>query len=69
MNNDYLKNEYLTVADIQKYLNLSQSKAYELVHRKDFPICRFGSCIRIPRVQFLAWVEKHTRIPADLVVA
>ena len=67
--NDILKNEYLTVKDIQTYLNISQGKAYQLVHRKDFPVIRFNSCTRVPRELFLRWVEKHTHIPTDLVSA
>ena len=66
MNNDTLKNQYLTVADVRRYLNISQSKTYELTHRKDFPVCRFGGSIRIPREAFLAWVDQHTRIPDGL---
>lgn len=66
MNNDILKNKYLTIADVSQYLNVSQSKAYELSHRKDFPVCRFGGSIRIPREAFLAWVEQHTSVPAGL---
>lgn len=65
MNNN-LQNEYLTVAEIKRYLNISQAKAYELTHRKDFPVCRFGGSIRVPREAFLSWVEQHTRIPAGL---
>jgi excisionase family DNA binding protein len=60
-------NQYLTIADIKCYLNISQSAAYELTHRKDFPVCRFGSSIRIPRDAFLAWVESRTYIPTALV--
>lgn len=69
MNQNLSNNDYLTVKDVKNYLNISQSKAYELVHRKDFPVCRFGSCTRIPRKLFLAWVEKHTKVPTDLIVA
>ena len=58
---------YLTVGDISSYLNISQSKAYELTHRKDFPVCRFGGSIRVPRDLFLQWVEKQTYVPANLV--
>ncbi len=58
---------YLTVAEVGRYLNISQSKAYELVHMKDFPVCRFGGAIRVPNNLFLQWVEKHTFIPAKLV--
>ncbi len=57
---------YLTVADIKSYLCISSTAAYELTHRKDFPVCRLGNSIRIPTQPFLAWVDKHTRIPADL---
>lgn len=66
MHNDMLKEQYLTVADIGKYLNVSQSKAYELTHRKDFPVSRFGGSVRIPREAFLCWVDRHTSIPDGL---
>ena len=58
--------EFLTVRDVKEYLQLSKSAAYTLIHRRDFPSCRFGSCIRIPREPFLAWVESNTRIPDGL---
>ena len=58
--------EFLTVRDMKEYLQLSQSAAYTLIHRSDFPSCRFGSSIRIPREPFLAWVEANTRIPDSL---
>lgn len=49
--------QYLTVSEIRSYLNVSMTTAYELVHRKDFPVAYFGSNIRIPTGPFLAWVE------------
>ena len=64
--NNHLQHEYLTVAEIKRYLNISQAKAYELTHRKDFPVCRFGGSIRVPREAFLSWVDQHTRIPNGL---
>ena len=57
---------YLTVADIGSYLNISSSAAYELVHRKDFPVAHLGSIIRIPTEPFLAWVEQRTNVPEAL---
>jgi excisionase family DNA binding protein len=69
MNDNILKHDYLTATEVSKYLNISLSKAYELTHRKDFPTCRFGGSIRIPREAFLSWVEQHTHIPTDLSVA
>ena len=65
-NRPVLANAYLTIAEVKCYLNISQSAAYELSHRKDFPVCRFGSSIRIPRDAFLAWIESRTYIPASL---
>lgn len=57
---------YMTVADVKNYLNISQAAAYELTHRQDFPVSRIGGSIRIPRDAFLAWVELRTRIPKDV---
>lgn len=64
--NPAFEKNYLTVADVKSYLCISTTAAYELTHRKDFPVCRLGSSIRIPTDLFLSWVEKHTRIPSDL---
>ena len=64
--NEILKHEFLTVADVKSYLNISQSQAYALVHRKDFPVSHFGGSIRIPRGPFLIWVERNTKVPAGL---
>lgn len=64
--NNALSSAYLTISDVRKFLNISQSAAYELSHRKDFPVCRFGSSIRIPRDAFLCWVKSRTYIPASL---
>ena len=57
---------FMTIADVKVYLNISQSAAYQLSRRKDFPVCRFGGNIRIPRDAFLAWVEARTYIPTAL---
>lgn len=58
--------EYYTVADIKRILKISQSAAYELTHRKDFPVCKFGGTIRIPEDLFWNWVNDRTYIPATL---
>lgn len=61
MNNE--NKQYLTVKEVKNYLNISTATAYELTHRSDFPTCRFGGSIRIPRDAFFAWVAKCTFIP------
>lgn len=63
MNRTPSESEYMTVSEMQRYLNISQGAAYGLTHRKDFPVCHFGSIIRIPRSPFLAWVAANTSNP------
>lgn len=58
---------YMTISEVRRYLNISQSAAYQLSHRKDFPVCRFGGNIRIPRDAFAAWVKSRTYIPTNLI--
>ncbi len=69
MNKSKENSTYMTVAEVKNYLNISQAAAYELTHREDFPVCRFGGHIRIPREAFFEWVHIHTRIPAGITKA
>lgn len=62
-----LSHDYLTINEVKDYLNISQSKAYELAHRNAFPICRFDGNIRIPKASFLAWIETRTLLPGGLM--
>lgn len=62
-----LSHDYLTINEVKDYLNISQSKAYELAHRNAFPICRFDGSIRIPKASFLAWIETRTLLPVGLM--
>ena len=57
---------FMTITDVKVYLNISLSAAYQLSRRKDFPVCRIGGSIRIPRDAFLCWVESRTYIPTNL---
>ena len=66
MNSENIQ-QFLTIRDIQEYLNISASSAYELTHRKDFPVCRVGGSVRIPRQAFLAWVDMKTSISPQLL--
>ena len=62
-----LSHDYLTINEVKDYLNISQSKAYELTHRNAFPICRFYGSIRILKASFLAWIETRTLLPGGLM--
>lgn len=69
MNKSIARSEYMTVAEVKEYLNISQAAAYELTHRSDFPVCRFGGTIRVPRRAFLEWVRSRTHIPQEIARA
>lgn len=64
--NERNQSEYLTIAEVKAILNISQAAAYELTHRKDFPVCRFGGSIRIPRKALHLWIDQHTQMPKSL---
>lgn len=49
----------LEVSDIQKIMGVSRTTAYELVHRPDFPACRWGRLIRISREAFFEWIARN----------
>lgn len=62
---NFKEKEYLTVSEIQHWLGISQGAAYNLTHRKDFPVLRVGGAVRIPKDPFLAWVADHTSNPMN----
>ncbi len=63
MNERFSDKDYLTVADIHSWLNISQAAAYSLTHRKGLPVAHLGGAIRIPREPFLHWVAVNTSNP------
>ena len=48
-----------TVPDVASVLGVSRAGAYELVHRKGFPLLKVGSRIVIPRDKFLLWIDRQ----------
>lgn len=49
----------ITIIELKELLNISRSKAYELVKMKDFPIVRIGKCIRINKNDLFEWLQKQ----------
>ena len=47
----------MTIRELREFLNISRSKAYELVKTKNFPIIKIGKCIRINKKDFLECVN------------
>ncbi|OIK13556.1 DNA-binding protein [Bacillus sp. MUM 116] len=49
----------LTAQDIQKYLSISKSKAYDLFRQKGFPTIVIGGSKRVNKDDFLNWLDKQ----------
>ncbi|MBQ3356170.1 MAG: helix-turn-helix domain-containing protein [Oscillospiraceae bacterium] len=64
--NERKQSEFLTIAEVKAILNISLASAYELTHRKDFPVCRFGGSIRVPSTALQVWIQQHTQMPKSL---
>ena len=48
------------VGEVAKIMQISRSKAYELVHSEGFPRLMIGKRILIPADLFQAWLEENT---------
>jgi|GEM_PF-3233172 len=59
--------DILIVPDVARYLRISRSAAYELVHEPDFPAIIRGRKIRIRRESFLPWLveQENTKAKAN----
>ena len=52
---------YLTTKDIQKHLGICRTKTYELINNSDFPKIRILGSIRIPKKEYIKWLESQRR--------
>jgi len=59
MENNFNLPPVLTAEDIQKYLNVSKSKAYNLFKLKGFPTITIGGTKRVNKDDFLNWLESQ----------
>lgn len=48
----------MTVPEVAEVMGISRAKAYELVHRQDFPVIKVGSKYLIPIDAFHKWLER-----------
>ena len=47
----------MTIMQLKEFLNISRSKAYDIVKREDFPKIKIGKCIRINKEELLKWLH------------
>lgn len=50
---------FLSVAGMAKLLNISLSKAYQLIHSTGFPALRLGRRVIIPVDGLMHWVKEN----------
>lgn len=62
-NSEAESSAFMTVSEVSRYLHISLSAAYELTRKNNFPVARFGGSVRVPRAEFLEWVQNRVRIP------
>ena len=55
----------LTVHELAQVLQISRPKAYELVHRADFPVIHIGRRVLVPVEGLKKWMEKEMRKGKD----
>ena len=49
----------LSVTDMAKFLGISRTNAYELIHTAGFPKIQLGKRIVIPKDKLLEWLNKQ----------
>ena len=50
---------FLTVYDLRDFLGIGQRQAYELIRSDGFPKKKVGNTYRIPKKEFLVWLENQ----------
>lgn len=51
----------LTIPEVAKLLGIGRNTAYELIHRRNFPVIRFGRAVRVPREALMQWIAEESR--------
>jgi len=64
MNKTFTSMEQLPLAlnadEISGILGISKSKAYELLHSKDFPSIHLGKRLIVPKDKFIEWMNSES---------
>lgn len=56
MDNDL---SYLTPSQVGEILNFKKTKIYALINQRDFPKIKIGRDIRVPEIEFKAWLKRN----------
>ena len=50
----------LSVKELQAFLGISRAGAYQLLHRRDFPMLHVASRLLVAKDKLLVWMEQNT---------
>ncbi len=53
--------EFLTVNEMQEFLDIKRAKAYELTNIKGFPAYKIGGIIRINKNELVRWIRENPK--------
>ena len=57
--------DLLTVDEVAGYLKVPKSWIYERTRTRAIPVRKIGRHIRIPKKEFLAWIEREGMAPVS----
>lgn len=49
----------LTIKDVQEHLQLGRNRVYQLIKIDSFPKIKIGNTYRIPKREYLEWVQNN----------
>lgn len=52
----------MTILELREFLNISRSKAYDLVKINGFPTIKVGKSIRIYKNDLIEWLQKQKNV-------
>jgi excisionase family DNA binding protein len=66
---DAMMDKILTVPEVATYLQMSRSKVYYLIQRKELPHIKIGRNVRIRQSDLEQWLNSKVQAPVNLTYA
>ena len=51
---------FLNAKILAEVLGIAPSSAYELMHKKGFPVLKVGNRLLVEKSKFIEWIERNT---------
>ncbi|MBN1621438.1 MAG: excisionase family DNA-binding protein [Endomicrobiales bacterium] len=63
-----MKQNYIDIIELSKYLSIKKSTIYDLVYKKSIPYIKIGRLLRFNRETIDQWIKQRTHIPFGLKI-